>query len=173
MSIRIRPAEIGDINSLMDIERICFPSDEAATNEEIYKRYKTFPENFFVAIYNRKVIGFINGCTHMSNILLDDFYHNVSLHNSRGDYMMVFGLSVLPEYQHQGIARMLLETYIEVARLRNKKGVVLTCKDHLIHYYEKFGFINNGVSQSTHGGMRWNDMILFFEKEEIFNETGL
>ena len=39
--------------------------------------------------------------------------------------------------------------------------VVLTCKDRLIHYYEKFGFVNEGLAaKSTHGGAEWYQMRL-------------
>ena len=36
--------------------------------------------------------------------------------------------------------------------LRGCAGLVLTCKEHLLHYYAKFGSANEGVSHSTHGG---------------------
>lgn len=42
--------------------------------------------------------------------------------------------------------------------------MILTCKDHLIHYYQKFGFVHQGVSVSCHGGAKWNDMLLEFEE---------
>ncbi len=45
---------------------------------------------------------------------------------------------------------------------REEKGLVLTCKDKLIHYYAKFGFENEGVSESTHGDVVWNKMRLTF-----------
>ena len=37
---------------------------------------------------------------------------------------------------------------------------MLTCKDKLLHYYAKFGFVNEGVSASTHGGVVWYQMRL-------------
>ena len=74
----------------------------------------------------------------------------------------MFGLDVLPAYRNQGIAAQLLQRMIDEARARECLGVVLTCKDHLKHYYEKFGFICRGVSNSTHGGAKWNDMLLNF-----------
>lgn len=51
---------------------------------------------------------------------------------------------------------------IEVSRKAGRKGVILTCKNKLIHYYEKFGYVNKGISKSTHGGAQWYDMILEF-----------
>ena len=48
--------------------------------------------------------------------------------------------------------------FIAKARQAGKRRVVLTCKEKLIHYYERFGFSNCGVSQSVHGGAVWYDM---------------
>ena len=39
---------------------------------------------------------------------------------------------------------------------------LITCKDRLVHYYEKFGFVNEGKSASVHGGAVWYDMRLTF-----------
>lgn len=41
--------------------------------------------------------------------------------------------------------------FIEQARKEGRKGLVLTCKKRLIHYYARFGFVDEGVSGSTHG----------------------
>lgn len=51
---------------------------------------------------------------------------------------------------------------IAQSRKQNKTGVTLTCKEHLIDYYQKFGFRDSGISHSTHGGETWHDMILTF-----------
>lgn len=73
---------------------------------------------------------------------------------------MVCSLNVTPEYQNQGIAAKLVDHYIENATKDGRKRVILTCKDHLIHYYEKFGFVNGGISKSAHGGAKWFNMTL-------------
>ena len=48
------------------------------------------------------------------------------------------------------------------ARAQGRRGLVLTCKDRLVHYYAKFGFVSEGVSSSTHGGVVWYQMRLTF-----------
>ena len=46
---------------------------------------------------------------------------------------------------------------------QGRKGLVLTCKERLIHYYAKFGFVDEGVSEkSTHGNVVWHQMRLTF-----------
>ena len=39
-------------------------------------------------------------------------------------------------------------------------GFILTCKDHLIPFYERCGFKFVKVSASTHGNAKWNDMVI-------------
>ena len=56
----------------------------------------------------------------------------------------------------------LLETAIAAAKQQGRKGLVLTCKDKLVHYYAKFGFVSEGVSGSTHGNVVWYQMRLRF-----------
>ena len=164
-TIQVRPAKREDLEAMIEIEAVCFPAAEAAGKKEFHERFRTFGENFFVAEKDGQVIGFINGSTADEAILRDEMYHDTSLHRKDGRYQMVFGLDVLPEYRRQGVASALIRAMIDSARARGRKGVVLTCKDRLIHYYETFGFQWMGVSASSHGGAKWNDMLLTFEGE--------
>ena len=73
---------------------------------------------------------------------------------------MIFGLTTIPAYRRQGGAAMLLNAIAEDARRQGRSGVVLTCKEQLLHYYARFGYVNEGVSQSVHGGVVWYQMRL-------------
>ena len=164
IEIIIRFAEKKDLDTIIEIESICFPKEEAATEKSFRERFKSFPENFLVAeIKNeKKLIGFINGCTTDKPDLPDILYERADLHKKDGDYQTVFGIDTLPEYRRQGVAAHLMNNLINLSKKRGKKGIVLTCKDYLIHFYEKFGYKNQGVSKSCHGGAKWNDMLLLF-----------
>ena len=94
--------------------------------------------------------------------LTDDLYENAALHSETGAWQMIFGVVTRPEYRKHGLAAQLLNRAIADARQQGRKGLVLTCKDKLVHYYAKFGFVNEGVSQSTHGNVAWNQMRLTF-----------
>lgn len=161
----IRLAQIEDLDAIIEIETICFPVEEAASKETITERFNVFMENFVVAEDDGQVIGFINGCCYCELSLPDELYHDSSLHDKDGAYQTVFGLDVLPAYRKNGVAKQLIDYFIALAKQRNKKGIALTCKDHLVHYYERFGFVHQGVSDSTHGGAKWNDMHLIFEDD--------
>ena len=75
---------------------------------------------------------------------------------------MIFGVNTLPEYRRNGCAGTLINKCINDAKAQGRKGVVLTCKDALIPYYSKFGFVNEGISKSVHGNVKWNQMRITF-----------
>ena len=76
---------------------------------------------------------------------------------------MIFGVNTLPEYRRRGYAGLLLKQVIADSKAQGRMGIVLTCKDKLIQYYAKFGFINEGVSKSVHGNVVWYQMRLRLE----------
>ena len=158
----IRPALADDVTKVAYIEEKCFPKSEAATLKSFLERFMAFPECFLVAEIDGMVVGYINGCVTSYDKLIDALYHNSSLHEPDGPWQTVFGIAVIPVHQHQGIARALMEHFKENAKNRGKKGILLTCKDEKIGFYESLGFTYDGVSASSHGGARWNDMILKF-----------
>lgn len=160
--IIIRQAKAEDVTKIAEIEEKCFPAAEAASLKSFLERFMAFPECFLVAELDGNVIGHINGCVTDSPLLPDALYHNTALHQPDGLWQTVFGIAVLPEYQHRGFARALMEKFKEKSKERGKQGIVLTCKDEKIGFYESLGFMCKGASVSAHGGARWNDMVLSF-----------
>ena len=163
IDVIIRPVKPEDLDKVTEVEAVCFPAAEAATRESFAQRIATFPESFFVAEHNGTIIGFINGCATDERTIRDEMFEDSSLHNPEGCYQSIFGLDVIPEYQRQGIAAKLMKHLIEDAKKKGRRGLILTCKDRLIHYYAKFGYQSLGISASVHGGAVWYDMLLEFE----------
>lgn len=162
MDIRIRNVEKEDLDAVTRVEAACFPAAEAAGRDAFRQRIAAFPDSFFVAEADGEIIGFINGCVTDEAVIRDEMFEDSGRHNPDGAYQSVFGLDVLPPYRRQGVAAGLMEHLIADARARGRKGLILTCKDRLIHYYETFGYVNGGVSASVHGGAVWYDMTLTF-----------
>jgi len=158
--VTIRGIHLRDLNRISEIEALCFPEAEAATRNSFKERIHAFPECFLVAEADGLLIGFINGCVTNSDVIYDEFYSTTEHHIPNGKNLTVFGLDVIPQYCRQGIAAQLMNNFIELAKNNGQKSVILTCKDRLVHYYESFGYVNNGVSKSTHGGAEWFDMTL-------------
>ncbi len=162
MEITIRYAIPEDVPAITAVEAACFPPAEAATEDRFEARVKGFPKNFWVAEAEGKVIGIINGMCTDRRTIVDEMFADAGMHDDNGAWQSVMGIAVLPEYQKQGIAAKMMETLIEDARTHGRKGCTLTCKDRLIHYYAKFGYVEEGISESEHGGAVWYDMILEF-----------
>lgn len=165
MDFTIRQAKEDEAAALAAIEAASFPPAEAASGKDVQTRMKVFPENFLVAEADGKAVGFINGGTTDKPYLPDELYHDAGLHRPDGAWQTVFGLSVLPEFRRHGIAAGLLDRFVTLAKERGKEGVILTCKEHMIHYYEKHGFVKYGVADSCHGGATWYDMRCVFSAQ--------
>ncbi len=160
--MEIRTAKIEDLEAAVRVEAECFPQAEAASREDIKGRLNAYPNHFWLLLDDGDVIGFVNGMVTDEKDLRDEMYENAGLHDENGKWQMIFGLDVIPAYRRQGCAGMLLRKAIEDAKVQNRAGVVLTCKDRLVHYYAKFGFVDEGISDSSHGGVVWHQMRLKF-----------
>lgn len=169
--MKIRHATMKDLDPITAVEAACFPVAEAATKADFEKRLQVYPDHFWLLENDDQLIGFINGMVTNSSTISDIMFSDASLHDENGMWQAIFGLNVLPEYRRQGLAAKLIDKIVEQARQEGRKGCILTCKDKLIHYYEKFGFKNCGISQSVHGGAIWYDMRLEFGKIDI-NQLG-
>ena len=158
--MHIRTATMNDLAALTAIEAACFPAAEAATEQNFAKRLAVYPDHFWLLEQDGKIVSFVNGMVTDEGDLRDEMYANASLHNPDGAWQMIFGVNTLPQYRRQGLAEQVLRRVIADAKAQGRKGCVLTCKEQLVHYYAKLGFVNEGVSGSTHGGVVWYAMRL-------------
>lgn len=158
----IRHATIADLDALDSIEEQCFPAAEAASRASIQERLQSYPECFWLLTDGDAVASFINGFATNRRDLTDDMYEDATQHDPHGDWQMIFGVDTAPMYQHHGYASMLMQQVIEDSRARGHKGLVLTCKDRLVGFYARFGYQDEGISDSTHGNVVWHQMRLTF-----------
>lgn len=158
-----------DLEAITKLEAMCFPKAEAATKESFEKRLKYFANHFWLLEENGKLISCINGLVTDVKMLRDEMYEDASIHTESGAWQMIFGVMTAPEYQGKRLASKLMERVIIDCKAQGRKGIVLTCKNELIKFYEKFGYINEGKSLSKHGGVTWNEMRLSFEKASLNN----
>ena len=160
--MEIRKATLDDLKEIAAVEAECFPAAEAASEESLRKRLSVFADHFWLLFDGDKMVGFVNGMVTQEADLADEMYDNAELHNENGPWQMIFGVDTRPAYRRRGCAQLLLERVIADARDQGRKGLVLTCKEHLLHYYAKFGFVSEGISQSVHGNVQWYQMRLTF-----------
>ena len=161
--MHIRTATMADLAAVTAVEAACFPAAEAATEKDFANRLAVYPNHFWLLEDdNGSLVSFVNGLVTDEPHLRDEMYADAELHNESGAWQMIFGVNTLPAYRRQGLAEQVLRRVIDDAKAQGRKGCVLTCKEKLLHYYGKLGFVNEGVSQSTHGGVVWYEMRLTF-----------
>lgn len=158
----IRTAVMSDLDAVASVEAECFPPAEAAKKEEFAERLRYYGDYFWLMFEDDKLIAFVDGFVTDEKDLTDEMYEKASMHNENGAWQMIFGVDTIPEYRCRGCAAALLNHVIGEAKAQGRKGLVLTCKDKLVHYYAKFGFVSEGVSGSTHGNVVWYQMRLRF-----------
>lgn len=161
--MHIRTAVPADLPAVTAVEAACFPAAEAATEADFAARLAVYPNHFWLMEDDDGVlVSFVNGLVTDKPHLRDEMYADAGFHDENGAWQMIFGVNTLPEYRRRGLAEQVLRQVIADAKAQGRKGCVLTCKDKLLHYYGKLGFVNEGVSQSTHGGVVWYEMRLTF-----------
>lgn len=160
--MEIRNATLNDLPAIAAVEAACFPAAEAATAEEFAGRLAHYANHFWLLLEEGELAAFVDGLCTNKAALTDEMYADASLHSETGAWQMIFGVNTVPRCRRRGYAEMLLRRAIADARAQGRKGLVLTCKDRLVHYYAKFGFVSEGVSGSTHGGVVWYQMRLTF-----------
>ena len=113
-----------------EIERICFPPNEACSKKHMKDRVAGIADLFLVAIdkENGKMAGFLNGLATDEVVLKDEFFTDAGLHNPEREWG------------------------------RGRKEIILTCLESKVAMYEKFGFKDKGIAQSTWGGEEWHEM---------------
>ena len=158
--IKIRKAKLSDAKQIAELEKTCFPEAEACDLKTFKERLTIFNDHFLVIDMDGCIIGVINGMVTNQNRITDDLYANAFLHNEEGNYQSIFGLLVHPKYQHRGYATKLMYAMIDHAIDNKRAGLILTCKEEKISFYEQFGYCKLGLSQSTHGNATWYDMML-------------
>ena len=160
--ITIRTATLADLDTIAAVEAECFPPAEAASRESFSARLSSYASHFWLMFKDGRLISFVDGMVTDEKDLTDEMYENARMHKETGAWQIIFGVNTLPAYRRQGFAGQLLKQAIADARKQGRLGLVLTCKDALIHYYASFGFVNEGISPSIHGGVTWYQMRLTF-----------
>lgn len=159
MSVEIRQVEDKDLDQCHFVESNCFTS-EAATREKIDQRIMTYPGGFFVAELDGKIVGIINGASTDVEDISNEELKDLASFDENGKNVVIFSLAVLPGHQRKGVAKLLLNKFIDVFTKLKKEKILLLCKEHHIELYRKFGFTLMGKSKSGHGGFEWFEMRL-------------
>ena len=160
----IRPEEA---DQAVAIEQICFPPHEACSEEHMKERIAAAPDLFLVAADRAtgRLAGFFNGLATNECKFRDEFFTDIKLHDPKGRNIMLLGLDVLPEYRGRGLAGEIVSQYVRREREKNRCELLLTCLKEKVTMYQKFGFVDKGMADSTWGGEEWHEMTYTLETD--------
>lgn len=158
----IRHAQRADLDRLAAIEAASYPAAEGASWESLAGRLAAYPELFWLLEEEGSVRAFVNGFATNTPDLTDEMYDCPALYDPAGAWQMIFSVATAPDWRGRGYASALLTRMLADARAAGRQGVVLTCKQALLPFYARFGFVDEGVSGSTHGGVVWHQMRINF-----------
>lgn len=164
--MHIRHAIPDDLDILSRLETESYPAAEGASRESIQRRIQYYPNHFWILENDTgEVSAFVNGfCTNLPD-LTDEMYDRPEMHDPEGVWQMIFSVVTAPEYRGRGYAGLLLEQVKKDAGAENRKGIVLTCKERLVPFYSKYGFVDEGISVSVHGNVVWHQMRCLLEEK--------
>ena len=148
-----------DLPTLIELENKGFTPQEAATPEAIEQRIEIISDTFIVAERESEIAGYINGPVIPQKYITDDLFETIRPNPNIGGYLSVLGLVVSEKYQNQGLGGQLLNQFENIARKHARFGVTLTCRDTLVPFYKKYGYINEGLSESQHAGVQWYNLV--------------
>lgn len=156
--VLFRRVKRSDLDSCSTLEQLCYPDREAAAKEHIERRIETYPDGFFVAEADGKLVGMINcGATHLDDIT-DELYEQLRGHVRNGRHSVIFSLAVHPDYRGKGIAHELINLVIEASRRKKKESVHLLCKKPQIDFYQHLGFGAAKLSSNRFNNHNWYEL---------------
>ena len=147
MSFEIKRLSEENSASVAEIEKLCFsnPWSEGTVASEIESGFS----DFFGAFSEEKLAGYIGGRTIAGET-------------------EIFNVAVLPEFRRKGIAKALIEKFIDAVREKSTDVIFLEVRASnlaAISLYEKFGFKTVGFRKNCgykHG--KWHSVV-FMEKQ--------
>ncbi len=160
VSIVYRSAQLQDLPAIMVIENAGFTPEEAATEAAMRQRILAYPDTFIVAVEAGTLLGYIVGPAIDQRYLADDLFEHAVANSVSAPYQAVLSLAVAPKARHRRLGSHLLRALKQVAAAQHRQAITLTCLQRLVPFYEGNGYVNEGVSASSHAGEVWYNLVL-------------
>jgi ribosomal-protein-alanine N-acetyltransferase len=122
----IKEGSIKDFKELLEIERLCFPREEAYSSSYLKYLLKRSDALVFVALAERRIVGFIITLLHRDTMQAH-----------------ITTLSIHPSFRRKGYGKLLLQTTEERIKNEGMTSCYLEVRVHneaAINLYKKLGY---------------------------------
>ncbi len=138
----VKQATLDEVQSVLEIEKRCYPTTMRDTRQEIQNYVETFPQGFPVYHKNGKVEAYLNSIRWRRNKLHDE-WSGIASHDSDGDLLLINSLLVDTGSRRKGVGMQLMKAIIEYADDQKIHKVMMAVsperKDR-ISFLESLGF---------------------------------
>lgn len=127
----IRKAVVEDVDTITRLYNITIGSSRMA---KIYVRKNVLSKQVYVYEKNNEVIG--------AYVIETSNYGNpYRMNKIPYTVYWLHQIMIFPEYQKKGYGSQMMEHYFKAGKDNNVDSFKLVCKDKLVKYYKKFGFV--------------------------------
>ncbi|WP_318767259.1 GNAT family N-acetyltransferase [Lactiplantibacillus carotarum] len=156
--MQITTVKATDLSQIMAIEKAGFSPAEAGSEAAYQERIAKLGTTFLVARDHAVILGFIVGPATTARYIQDEMFAETPTNLERGGHQLVFTLAVSPLARHQQVGSRLLAALEADAKAKGRTSMSLTCLERLVPFYERNGFTNQGVAESSHAGETWYNL---------------
>ena len=115
--------------------------------------------------------------TRTSSTYASDASMAIGSHEPDGATVAIHSLCVHPGWRAKGLGTRIIKEYItRMGQVKGVERIALIAHDELVPFYERYssffiawsncrsGFVNQGISESKHGGVTWYNCVYSLSK---------
>lgn len=157
IDIELRLIKEHELDEAMRLEQSCYVPDAAATREGFRYRFERYPNYFWSAWSEGRLVGITNGIRTAAWTCGDEMKKDQQ-DEEEGCNFCILTVAVAVEARRQRIGAMLLDRIVYECDAAGHEAILLMCERYLIPFYEQAGFTYIGAAASSHGGIEWHEM---------------
>lgn len=150
MSFEIRPLNESDLDDLLIVQRAAYGDIYIESKEIFNSKLIVSNETCLGGFSKNRLAGYCIGFNWQSGLpvpLHSDIREIPHVENA----YYLHDIAIHPDFEGQGLARLFMETSIEIARKRGFKSVELTAVQTAATYWQRFGYQPMAAAEGGYG----------------------
>ena len=150
MSFEIRPLQEIDLDELLIVQRAAYGDIYIESKEIFHTKLVVSKDTCLGGFTNNRLAGYCIGFNWQSGLAVPLHSDIREIPHVENSYYL-HDIAIHPDFEGQGLARLFMESSIEIARNRGFKSVELTAVQTAATYWQKFGFKPMAAAEGGYG----------------------